>query len=47
MRVQRLKEQHFHVKLLCQKPWLRQIEKGEQNGPVTKNVVLPLTTLFF
>ena len=39
--------QHFHTKLLYQKPMLRQIEWGPQNGPITKSGVLPLTTLFF
>ena len=28
----------------CQKPMLRQIEQGEENEPLTKNEVLPLTT---
>ena len=26
---------------------LRQIEWGVQNGPITKNVVLPVSSLFF
>ena len=30
-----------------QKPMLRQIEWWVQNGPITKNGVLPVTTLFF
>ena len=34
-------------KLPCQNPILRQIEWGVQNRPITKNGVLPLTTLFF
>ena len=38
---------HFHSKLLCQKPMLRQIEWRLQNGPITKSGVLPVTTLFF
>ena len=42
-----MKSQHFHTKLLCQKPILRQIEWGVQNGPIRKNGVLPVTTLFF
>ena len=42
-----LKAHHFHKKLLYQKPMLRQIEWRVQNGPITKNVVLPVTTLFF
>ena len=33
--------------MLCQKPVLRQIECGVQNGPITKNGVSPVTTLFF
>ena len=43
----RLKTQHFHTKLLSQKPILRQKECGVQNGPITRNGVLPVTTLFF
>ena len=43
----RLKTHHFHSKLLCQKPMLRQIEWRLQNGPITKSGVLPVTTLFF
>ena len=39
--------QHFHTELLCQKPILTQIEWGVQNGPITKNRVLPVTTFFF
>ena len=30
-----------------QKPILRQIKWGVQNGPITKNRVLPVTTLVF
>ena len=37
----------FPYKLPYQKPTLRQIEWGEQNEPITKNEVLPATTLFF
>ena len=43
----RLKTHHFHSKLLCQKPMLRQIEWRLQNGPITKSGALPVTTLFF
>ena len=46
-KVLRLKMQHFHKKLICQRPILRQIEWGVQNGPITKNGVLLLTTFFF
>ena len=35
---------YFHTKMPCQKPMLRQIEQGEENEPLTKNGVLPLTT---
>ena len=42
-----LKTHHFHSKLLCHKPMLRQIEWRLQNGPITNNGVLPVTTLFF
>ena len=38
---------HFHSKLLCQKPMLRQIQWRLQNGAITKSGVLPVTTLFF
>ena len=41
----RLKTQHFHTKLPFQKPVLDK-EWGVQNGPITKNRVLPLTTFF-
>ena len=34
-------------KLLCQKAMSKQIEWGVQNRPITKNDVLPVTTLFF
>ena len=38
---------HFYTKLTYQKPMLRQIESWVQNGPITKNGVLPVTTLYF
>ena len=38
---------HFHTKLPYQKPMLRQVEWRVQNGPVTKNEFLPVTTLLF
>ena len=38
---------HFHIKLPYQKPMLGQIEWWVQNGPITRNGVLPVTTLFF
>ena len=37
---------HIHTKLPSQKPMLRQIEWGVQNGPITKNTVLPVSTFF-
>ena len=40
----RLKAHHFHTKMLCQKPMLRQTEWRLQNEPTTKNGVLPVTT---
>ena len=43
----RLKMHHFHTKLPYQKPMLKQIEWGVWNEPITKNGVLPVTTLFF
>ena len=42
-----MKAQHFYMKLLCQKPMLGQIEWEVQNGPITKNGLLPLTAPFF
>ena len=38
---------HFYAKLSCQKPMLRQTEQWVQNGPITKNGVFTVTTLFF
>ena len=38
---------HFHTKLPYQKLILRQIKWWLQNGSITKNGVLPVTTLFF
>ena len=43
----RLKTHHFHTKLPYQKPMLRQIKQSLQSGPLKKNRVFPLTTLFF
>ena len=43
----RLKTHHSHTKLSYQNPMLRQIERGVQNGPITKNGVLLVTTLLF
>ena len=42
-----MKTNQFHTELPYQKPMLRQIECSVQNRPVTKNGVLPVTTLFF
>ena len=42
-----MKTRHFHTKLPHEKPLLRQIERWVQNGPIAKNGVLPVTTLFF
>ena len=42
LEVLKLKTQHVHTKLPCQKPMLRQIEWVVQNGPITKNRVLPV-----
>ena len=39
--------QHFHTTLLCQKPIFWQTEWGVQNGPITKNGVLSVTTFLF
>ena len=43
----RLKTHHFHAKLPCHKPMLRQIEWWMQNWLITNNGVLPVTILFF
>ena len=45
LKVLRIKKQQFDTKQLCQKPMLRQTEYAIQNGPITKNGVLPATTL--
>ena len=45
--VKMLKTDHFNTKLPYKKPILRQIELWLQNGPTTKNGVLPVTTIFF
>ena len=42
-----LKAQHYHTKQPCQKPIVRQIEWRVHIGHITKNGVLPVTTLFF
>ena len=42
-----MKTHHFHTKLPYQKQMLRQIKWWLQNAPITKNGVLPVTTLFF
>ena len=47
LKLLRLKTRYFHTKLPCQKHMLRQIEWKEQNGPITKNRVLRVITLFF
>ena len=41
----KFKTQHLHTKLLRQKPMLDKWRV--QNGPMTKNEVLPLASLFF
>ena len=43
----RLRAQHFLTKFPCQKLMLKQIEWEVENGPITKNRLLALTTLFF
>ena len=37
----------FPYKTALAKPMLRQIKWGVQNGPITKNGVLPATVLLF
>ena len=41
------KTQHFHTNLPCHKPMSRQIEWEVQDGPTTKNGVLPISILVF
>ena len=45
--VTRIKTHYFHTILSSQKSMLRQLEWEVQDGPITKNRVLPVTTLFF
>ena len=47
MKVILLKAQHFHKKMLCQKPMLSQIEWGVQNRPTKKNSVFPPASFTF
>ena len=47
LKVLRLKTHHFHTKPPYQMPMLRQVIWWLQIGPITKNVVLPVTTLYF
>ena len=47
LKVLRLKTQHFHTKVSCQKPILRTVERGVQDGLIKKNRVLPATASFF
>ena len=47
LKVLSIKAHHFHTKMQFQKPMLRKIEWGVQNGPITENRVLRLTILFF
>ena len=42
-----LKTHHLHTKQQHQKQMLRQTEWWVQNGPITKNGVLTVITLFF
>ena len=46
-KVLKLKAQCFHTKLPYQKAMLRQTKWEVQNGLITKDGVLPVTTLFF
>ena len=43
----KIEMQYFYTKLPFQKPMLRQIEWEVQNGTITKNGVLQVTSLFF
>ena len=47
LKVLRVNVQHFHARLQCQNSMLRQIEWELQDESITKNGVLPATTLFF
>ena len=35
--------QHFQIKVPCQKPALKQLNWGKQNGATPKNGALPVT----
>ena len=43
----KIENKSFLLKLLCQKPMLRETEWRFENRPITKSGVLPVTTLFF
>ena len=43
----KIETHHFHTKLPYEKPILRQAGWWVQNGPITKNKVLPETTLYY
>ena len=47
LRALRLNIHHFHTKLPCHKPMLRQMGWCVQNGPIKKHKVLQESTLFF
>ena len=42
-----MKTHHFHSKLLCQKPMLRQIEWRLQNRPIIKSGVIASNCFYF
>ena len=46
LNVLKLKTQHFHTKIPCQKSMLRQTEWGVQDELIAKNGDLPVTTSF-
>lgn len=47
LNVLKLKTQHFHTKMPCQKSMLRQTEWGVQDELIAKNGDLPVTSSFF
>ena len=47
MKILGLKTQHFHTKLLSQKPMLRQLKWGVQIGPMQMTDFFPVATLYF
>ena len=48
LKILRLKMQHFHTRLPCHSEAnVKRNKMRKQNGPITKSLVSPVTTLFF